>query len=160
MREFIWVHPLSGTEFGSKSEYLDFMRTRYRKRVAQDKMKRFHNRLINELLQVRDIISFDEMNDFLRDNLWKFSKLTNLDFKHIEVKMNQDRDDRWSGNILVGYYPRHMAGTVRSYDHYDNILKKMGIRTGGGGGFTHNMRLSVTIEKSDFPHLATYEALR
>lgn len=154
---------LEGTRiFETRAEYLDYLRTRHRHRVAQGKLGARREIARQRLSAVKDCANIEQLTDFLNEHRRDISLLTR-DYREEEIveigfaRMAYREESRWhpaGWHGALWYTTRHIGhrrgreirdlGWGNCYDlhvpHYDpsysDVLKSIGIKTGSGSGIS------------------------
>ncbi len=179
---------LDGTRiFDTRAEYLDYLRVRRRYRVAQSKLEARREVARQRLYAVRECVNIEQITDFLNDHRRDISLLSR-DY-HVEeiveigfLRMAHCEETRWRAagwHGKIWYYTRHIEHrrgremlnihwdnpydirSTRFGDSYSDVLKRVGIVTGSGGGISTgagkgglgHMSLEVHLADDDFDHM-------
>jgi len=158
MRKEIWVHGPTGTTFTDRQYYLDFMRRRYRERLAIRRLQEHHARCWAVLDQIHDAMAFEDIEIFLNDHHHEIESVCSaresrykLD-NYIRIKRlpERDTDHQWCAQISYSYSRinhkmretfwredrKHFSPLM---DDLSKVLARLGFEMGGGSGMNGRM---------------------
>lgn len=179
MRTEVWVHETTGQTFTGRHLYLDFLRRRYRDRLALARLMRHRENAWATLQEIHQLTSIDFIEEFLNDHHREIETLCSdrvtrfrlVSWVKIKRFPSRDTQAHWSASLTYQYEAdrcdQHWR-TSRRDDRFDNnswtcftdIMKKLGIETNGGGGVNgHMVFRNVTIDKSRYESADVMEIL-
>ncbi len=160
MREEIWVHPLTGIRFEGRESYLDFMRDRYRKRMAARRLVDHRANMLRKMQDIHDVTSVDDIERFLNNHIpiiesYCMGQRSTLKVaRRFSITIVSEDSESWLGRVGMGY-DRTEFGTYRNYASVPNaeltgLLCELGIVSLGGGGNQRNLSYTMKIMKAKY----------
>lgn len=176
MREEVWVHPSSGIQFAGRDEYLIFLRERKKMRLSARRLLKARAEAEQRLRAVRDVVSFEELGQFLTDHSRDIAMAARSTDQTIvltqpfKFEVYEEYSAMWRCGVRYGFTstetPNHrrpyLKENVETRDIHA-VLEGIGMEYETSSYYrsgTCGARHVVWMLKDDFPGIAVFETLK